>query len=278
MNQHVLEDVSSSATAFSFASLDASLTAPPTFISTGIDRSLTVTARGDHIPARYRRAMHAFRFVQYWRLGFLDPGQVDLDVYAEELRGHIPHREYHSLVLDRRTGRAVAYVYLVLPDAAGTGDSFTLEQEYDVTVGTTIGYGLPRSHVWEAKRQVRRVGMPWSNLARNAPWWAMLGLSHVATDLHERGELVGFVADGDPAGSPSTFELLGFTVTRSDEKPKPANVDGRYGPMWLQETTPVPYIATVSPHQVGHLRKVEEFLQRNRDGSVRKQLSRWGWS
>ncbi|GAA1236936.1 hypothetical protein GCM10009676_21570 [Prauserella halophila] len=276
MSQHVLDEITRSAAGFSFAALDTKLTGPPAFLSTGTDGSLTITARGDHIPVRYRRAMHAFRCTQYWRLGFLDPDQVDLDAYADEIRGHVPHREYHSIVLDRRSGLAVAYVYLVRPDV-GSGDAFTLEREYDITVGTILGDGLVRNRVWEAKRQVRRVGMPWSGLARNAPWWAMLGLSRAVEQLQHRGELDGFVADGDPAGSPRTFELLGFTVTLSEKKPNPANVDGRYGPMWLQEATPVPYVVTMSPGQDEHLRQVEGFLQRNRDASVRSELSQWGW-
>ncbi|QKW09783.1 hypothetical protein HUT18_28615 [Streptomyces sp. NA04227] len=275
MSTHSLDETAEQASAFSFAKLDASLTAPPVFLSAGCDGTLTLVARGDHIPARYRRAMHAFRFSQYWRLGFLDAHQVDIDVYCDELVGYPPDREFHTIVLDRHSGRAAAYVYLAIPDPDSAGAPFALEKEYDLTVGETIGKGLERARVWEAKRLVRRVGMPWSSMARNSPWWAMLGMSQAIGALHKRGHLDAFVADGAPDGSPRIFELLGFDVHRLDVKPRVTNVDGRYGPMWRQRTVPVPYICENREGQGEHLRGVEEFLQGNQGLSVRETLAAW---
>lgn len=275
MSGHVLNEIAENASALSFARLDTELTGPPAFLSAGVDGSLTVVARGDHIPPRYRRAMHGFRFAQYWRLGYLDADRVDAGTFSEEVQGYAPDREYHSIVVERHSGRAVAYVYLALPDPYGTGEPFALEKEYDVAVGTTIGAGVDRSRVWEAKRLVRRVGMPWSGTARNGPWWAMLGLSFAVVKLYDDGVLARFVADGSRLGSPRMFQLLGFRVAVSSQRPKPANANGRYGPMWRQDDIPVPYVVATRHAHESHLREVELFLQRNRDLSVRKRLSEW---
>ncbi|MFF4418887.1 hypothetical protein ACFYY8_40680 [Streptosporangium sp. NPDC001559] len=260
---------------FSFARLDTNLIAPPVYMSAGIDGSLTIVARGDHIPLRYRRAMHAFRFAQYWKLGFLDRNLVGIDEYAAEVAGAPPGREYHTMVLDRASGYAAAYVYMTLPDPAASGVPFTLEKEYDVTVGETVAKGMGRDRTWEAKRLVRRIGIPWSDLARNAPWWALLGLSFLTVRLWENGELESFVADGAREGSPQMFEHLGFAVDCSEERPRSENASGPYGPMWRQERIPVAYSCMTYRDHESHLRRVETLLKGNRGMSVRKQLSAW---
>lgn len=262
----VLERLAAAGSDVSFARVERALTGEPVYLGSGLDSSLTLTVRGDHLPARYREALGAFRFAQYLRLGWIDPHRAAAEGRYTDRPAHDPGRDLHTLVIDRSDGRLAGYVGLARPE------KFGLEADYDLRVDVELAPRTPRRHLWEAKRLVRRTGMGRGQLARNAPWWALLALTRTVTGLRERGELAAMIGDGAPDGSPAMLALLDYDVRTITARPRPGNRTGLYGPMWRQETAAVPFHAVPHPRQEPLLEDLERFLAMGRTGSVRELL------
>lgn len=260
---NVLERVTDKASTISFAKVDGALTSEPAFFAAGRDGSITLTVRGDHLPQRYRIAVGAFRFAQYMRLGLIDQQLAHrTGVYSEQLP-HEPRREFHTLVIDRQTGNLAGCVVLTQPD------HFGLEADYEgLQVDVDLLPGADRNNLWEAKRLVRRADMPIGQLGRNAPWWALLALTHTVAGLHKSNQLTAMIGDGDPDGSPAMLGLLDYDVQTISATPRATNANGVYGPMWNRQVRAVPFHATPHPRQEPLLADLTEFLTMARIGSV----------
>jgi hypothetical protein len=259
----LLERVAAAGSDTSFARVDRFLTGEPAYLGVGLDGSLTMTVRGDHLPTRYRTALGAFRFAQYLRLGWIDAEQAAADGRYVERPTHDPRQDFHTLVVDRGSGALVGYVVLAQPDRFG------LEADYDMRVDVDLAPGSERRRLWEAKRLVRRVGMAHGQTARNAPWWALVALTRTVTGLWERGELEAMIGDGAPDGSPAMLDLLRYDVRTVPARARAENRTGMYGPMWRQDVAAVPFHAVPHRRQEPMLTELEHFLSMGRAGSVR---------
>ncbi|MDT0329875.1 hypothetical protein [Nocardiopsis lambiniae] len=266
MTFSTLERVAAAGTDVNFARVERSLMGEPVYLGVGLDGSLTMTVRGDHLPTRYRLALGAFRFSQYLRLGWMDPARAAAGGRYIDRPAHDPRRDLHTLVVDRSDGTLVGYVGLSQPERFG------LEADYAVRVDVDLAPGTERRRLWEAKRLVRRVGMGHGQLARNAPWWALLALTRAVTGLREGGELAAMIGDGAPDGSPAMLSLLDYDVRTIVAEARAENLSGLYGPMWRRGVSAVPFHAVPHPRQGPLLHRLENFLAMGRTGSVRDLL------
>lgn len=250
-----------------FGSLEQSIVGIPWMHTVGADGSLTIIVRGDQLPPRYLHTIKAYRFAQYVRHGWIDTAAAADDDHFSDTTDNPLDREFHILVIERETGTLAGYLSLV------SAATFGLESDYPITIGRDLAVRCARDQVWEPKRLLRRAGMRRSQLAANAPWWALLGLTQLSWKLADRGQLQLLVGDGAPTGSPAMLSHLDYSVTTHHFTPRPGNRHGVFGPLWRQPEPAVVFEATPPRTDSPTIERLSHFLRQGTPGSVRTLLS-----
>ncbi|MEU6440131.1 hypothetical protein [Streptomyces sp. NPDC047046] len=259
--------------------IDAALTGAPLYRATTPEGLLVLTLNGGQLPAEFLRRVHAFRLGQYVRQGWVDEA-----VAAERELWHEPYgegavRDFHTLVLERDSGRLRGYGTLALsaaPEGTRLGDAahrpFFIERDYGFRLAEHLGAGTASHAVGEGKRLVRDRDMPRSQAAASVPWWVYLAWAHACLSVLERpgGAIVG---DGKKNGAIHQLGLLGFDTRVLDLAPLPPAPGELFAPMWDQRERSYPFVLTDG----GRLRPTLDFLTSvltsGETGSVRARLT-----
>ncbi|MEU1013825.1 hypothetical protein [Streptomyces sp. NPDC005890] len=260
--------------------VEAAVTGDPVYRAVSPEGLLVLTLRGEQLPERLLDLVYTFRLVQYLQRGWVDAAAVA----ARELR-YEPHdeqarRDFHTLVLERDTGRLRGYGTLAVsrdPDGTRLDDPahrpFVVERDYGIRLADHLTPGTPASAVGEGKRLVRDWAMPRSPAAASVPWWVYLAWAHACLGVLEQpgGAIVG---DGKKTGAIHQLGLLGFrTRILEDTVPLPPGPSDLFAPLWDQRERSYPFILTDD----GRLRPTLDFLTSvltsGETGSVRARLT-----
>jgi hypothetical protein len=260
----------------SLGNLPDALSGPPVLSRQGPDGSITVTFLGAQAPARYRHLILGYRLAQLAARGWVDVTLLhDLGIAAEPDRA--VDRDYHTVVLDRRTGRVRAYATL----CAYRGTSadrlddverprFVIERDYGLNLAEEIPGARP-AQLWEGKRLIRSHGLLPSEGGSKAAWWALLGwLASVRHVMAEHGA-VAVIGDGKPNQSIASLKSLGLSLRVIDRRAlRPSSAD-LLGPIWDQEVESRPFV--VSSIAAAKFDRLDAVLAEQDGRSVRHLLT-----
>lgn len=263
----------------SFTGLLDAIDGPPAYLEHGPHELVTVTVRGDQLPERYLWGLFGFRLAQYLQRGWVDRELLQARAITAEPFTAAARRDYHTVVLERRTGQIRGYGTLAATkDAPGTtlaaGDRrpFVVEVDYGIDLADHLGAEVGSDRVWEGKRLIRDYAMPRSPAAAAVPWWVYLGWASTITRLFGAGGAHAVVGDGRKGGALFQLGLLGFDLRTLEVAARAPHPDDLFAPLWDQTEPAWPFILRDSPRLAPTLRALHEVLCDVRPGSVRRRL------
>ncbi|MGP4001355.1 hypothetical protein [Streptomyces sp. 8N706] len=259
--------------------LEASLAGDPVFREASPEGLLTLTVRGSQIPELFLERIYQFRLVQYLQRGWVNASAVAARGLRTEPYDDLALRDYHTLVVERGTGRLRGYGTLASSrdrQETALGDpahqTFVLERDYGIRLADHLGRETPSSLVWEGKRLVRDYAMPRSQSAVSVPWWVYLGWASAC--LRVLGtEHAAIVGDGKFDGAIHQLRLLGFSTQTLDVASLPPNPSDLFAPMWDQQERSYPFILRYGEGLEPTLKRLRAVLTSGEDGSVRARLA-----
>lgn len=273
------ERVLREAAAITLPDLDHHVDGEPLFRSASPEGLLTLTVRGDQLPAAYLDDVYRFRLAQYLKRGWLNEEvAAAADLGAEPYDGHAL-RDQHTLVVEEETGRLRGYGTLAhtrSPVGTLLGDAahlpFVVERDYGLRLADELGAATPSHHVWEGKRLVRDYAMGRSQAAVSVPWWVYRGWAEgCLRALAEDGAAI--VGDGKPGGAVLQLSLLGFHTRMLDVPANPADPTDLFAPMWDQQQRSYPFVLTDANALRPTLSHLDAILASGETGSVAARLT-----
>ncbi|MFD8261984.1 hypothetical protein ACFV19_24350 [Streptomyces griseoluteus] len=260
--------------------VEAAVTGNPFHRAVSPEGLLVLTLRGEQLPEPMLHLLYTFRLVQYLQRGWVDAEAVAAQGLRQEPHDDHALRDFHTLVLERDTGRLRGYGTLAVsrdPAATRLDDPahrpFIVERDYDIRLADRLAPDTLASAVGEGKRLVRDWAMPRSQAAASVPWWVYLSWAHACLQMLEQpgGAIVG---DGKKTGAIHQLGLLGFrTRILEDTVPVPPGSSDLFAPMWSQRERSYPFILTDGGRLRPTLGFLTSVLTSKEPGSVRARLS-----
>jgi hypothetical protein len=253
----------------------------PLFAESSPEGLITLTVKGDQLPERYLWALYGFRLEQYLQRGWVDQGILCERALSCEPYGPEARDDYHTVVLERRTGLIRGYGTLAATrDRTPTALSsrprrpFVVERDYGLDLAENLGPGTLSSQVWEGKRLIRDYDLGRSQAAVSVPWWVYLGWAVVCQHLLADRGARAIVGDAKKEGAIHQLHLLGFEVEMLDRASRPPDTGDLFGPLWDQAERSQPFILRNGPRLRPTLRALDQILMSGGTGSIRRQLEK----
>ncbi|MFF2618179.1 hypothetical protein [Kitasatospora sp. NPDC058046] len=259
--------------------LEESLTGDPLFHAVSPEGLLVLTVAGARLPAAALEQVYRFRLVQYLQRGWVDAAAVAARGLRAEPYDEFALRDFHTLVVERSTGRLRGYGTLAAArDHADTplGDPghrpFVVERDYALPLAEHLGPRTPSHLVREGKRLVRDYAMPRSQAAVSVPWWVYLAWAAGCLEVLDSDPAAAIVGDGKLEGAVNQLRLLGFAVRTLDVAPVPPDPTDLFAPMWDQQERSYPFVLTDDGALRPTLEHLRTVLGSGLEGSVRSRL------